>query len=261
MYELMTLADKNKTVKGTDMNERSSRSHTVLCVHASTYIHTHVRTYAHMHTHTHTHTHTNTHTHRYFSCGSRQYAGPKRCRDHCTWWTSQVRSVSPSPMPPANGSKRRATSTSRSRASAACSPRSQRSSSTCPSVTASSPSSCRYPNRTHKETGTRTHTHIRTHTDNKPTSLLQPCLSANGKAMVLMCASPAATSSHETLCTLRFAALISQCQLAKPKRCAFVCLCVFVCMLMHESMHPCSLARAHTHTRSLMLVLVRVRVH
>ena len=54
VYELMTLAEKNKTVKGTDMNERSSRSHTVLCVHASTYIHTLVRTYAHMHTHTHT---------------------------------------------------------------------------------------------------------------------------------------------------------------------------------------------------------------
>jgi hypothetical protein len=28
----MALADKNKTVKGTDMNERSSRSHTVFQV-------------------------------------------------------------------------------------------------------------------------------------------------------------------------------------------------------------------------------------
>ena len=32
VYELMTLADKNKTVKGTDMNARSSRSHTVFQV-------------------------------------------------------------------------------------------------------------------------------------------------------------------------------------------------------------------------------------
>ena len=54
VYELMTLAEKNKTVKGTDMNERSSRSHTVLCVHASIYVHTHTRTHAHTHMHIHT---------------------------------------------------------------------------------------------------------------------------------------------------------------------------------------------------------------
>ncbi len=50
------------------------------------------------------------------------------------------------------------------------------------------------------------------------THLLQPCLSGGGKALVLMALSPAAASAHESLCTLRFAALVSQCHLGKPTK-------------------------------------------
>jgi kinesin family protein C1 len=41
--------------------------------------------------------------------------------------------------------------------------------------------------------------------NSKLTQLLQPCLSGDGKALLLVALSPAAASAHESLCTLRFA--------------------------------------------------------
>jgi len=54
--------------------------------------------------------------------------------------------------------------------------------------------------------------------NSKLTFLLQPCLSGDGKALVLMALSPADTSAHESLCTLRFSSLISQCELGKATK-------------------------------------------
>ena len=55
-----------------------------------------------------------------------------------------------------------------------------------------------------------------------PTNLhllaVQPCLSGDGKAMVLFALSPSESSAHESLCTLRFSSLISQCELGKATR-------------------------------------------
>jgi kinesin family protein C1 len=50
------------------------------------------------------------------------------------------------------------------------------------------------------------------------TRLLQSCLSGDGKALVLFALSPSETSAHESLCTLRFSSLISQCELGKATR-------------------------------------------
>jgi len=50
------------------------------------------------------------------------------------------------------------------------------------------------------------------------TRLLQSCLSGDGKALVLFALSPAEGSAHESLCTLRFSSLISQCELGKASR-------------------------------------------
>jgi kinesin family protein C1 len=54
--------------------------------------------------------------------------------------------------------------------------------------------------------------------NSKLTFLLQPCLSGDGKALVLMALSPAEGSAHESLCTLRFSSLISQCELGKATK-------------------------------------------
>ena len=54
--------------------------------------------------------------------------------------------------------------------------------------------------------------------DTKLTFLLMSCLSGNGKALMLMALSPAEASAHESLCTLRFAKLISQCELGKATK-------------------------------------------
>ena len=50
------------------------------------------------------------------------------------------------------------------------------------------------------------------------TRLLQSCLSGDGKALVLFALSPSESSAHESLCTLRFSSLISQCELGKATR-------------------------------------------
>ena len=42
--------------------------------------------------------------------------------------------------------------------------------------------------------------------------------SGDGKALVLFALSPAEGSAHESLCTLRFSSLISQCELGKASR-------------------------------------------
>ena len=47
---------------------------------------------------------------------------------------------------------------------------------------------------------------------------IQACLSGDGKALVLFALSPAQASAHESLCTLRFSSLISQCELGKATR-------------------------------------------
>ncbi|EKX53615.1 hypothetical protein GUITHDRAFT_58112, partial [Guillardia theta CCMP2712] len=49
--------------------------------------------------------------------------------------------------------------------------------------------------------------------NSKLTFLLQPCFSGDGKALVIFALSPSETSTHESLCTLRFSSLISQCEL------------------------------------------------
>lgn len=54
--------------------------------------------------------------------------------------------------------------------------------------------------------------------NSKLTQLLQPCLSGHGKAFVLFALSPDAASAQESLCTLRFSSLISQCELGKPTK-------------------------------------------
>ncbi|EKX38831.1 hypothetical protein GUITHDRAFT_76865 [Guillardia theta CCMP2712] len=51
--------------------------------------------------------------------------------------------------------------------------------------------------------------------NSKLTFLLQPCLSGDGKALLIANCSPIETSSHETLCTLRFASMVSSCELGK----------------------------------------------
>ncbi len=45
--------------------------------------------------------------------------------------------------------------------------------------------------------------------------LLQPCLSGDGKSLVIANLAPDASSAHESLCTLRFASMVSSCELGK----------------------------------------------
>ena len=60
-----------------------------------------------------------------------------------------------------------------------------------------------------------THVNFR---DSKLTHLMQPCLSGHGKTLMLVNVGPEADNAHETLCSLRFADTVSQCDTGgKPK--------------------------------------------
>ena len=54
--------------------------------------------------------------------------------------------------------------------------------------------------------------------NSKLTFLLQPCLSGDGKALMIANCSPVDSSAHETLCTLRFASMVSSCELGKATK-------------------------------------------
>merc|ERR1719230_663530 len=55
--------------------------------------------------------------------------------------------------------------------------------------------------------------------NSKLTHLLEPCLSGHGKTMMMVNVAPEDDHSHETLCSLRFASQVSQCNTGgKPKR-------------------------------------------
>jgi kinesin family member C1 len=56
--------------------------------------------------------------------------------------------------------------------------------------------------------------------NSKLTFLLQPCLSGDGKALVIANLSPVADSAHESLCTLRFASMVGTCELGKVRAAA-----------------------------------------
>merc|ERR1712139_493189 len=57
--------------------------------------------------------------------------------------------------------------------------------------------------------------------NSKLTHLMEPCLSGQGKTMMLVNVGPEQSNSHETLCSLRFAGQVSQCDTGgKPKRSA-----------------------------------------
>lgn len=57
--------------------------------------------------------------------------------------------------------------------------------------------------------------------DSKLTYLMEPCLSGQGKTLMVVNVAPEESNSHETLCSLRFANQVSQCDTGgKPKRSA-----------------------------------------
>eukprot|EP00310_Coccolithus_braarudii_P022852 CAMPEP_0183346446 /NCGR_PEP_ID=MMETSP0164_2-20130417/11565_1 /TAXON_ID=221442 /ORGANISM="Coccolithus pelagicus ssp braarudi, Strain PLY182g" /LENGTH=643 /DNA_ID=CAMNT_0025517725 /DNA_START=11 /DNA_END=1943 /DNA_ORIENTATION=- len=62
----------------------------------------------------------------------------------------------------------------------------------------------------------RTHVPFR---NSKLTYLMEPCLSGNGKTLMVVNVAPELDNSHETLCSLRFASQVNQCDTGgKPKR-------------------------------------------
>lgn len=57
--------------------------------------------------------------------------------------------------------------------------------------------------------------------NSKLTFLMEPCLSGQGKTLMVVNVGPEDSNSHETLCSLRFASQVSQCDTGgKPKRSA-----------------------------------------
>merc|ERR1719379_3416446 len=55
--------------------------------------------------------------------------------------------------------------------------------------------------------------------NSKLTHLMEPCLSGQGKTLMLVNVSPEQRNAHETLCSLRFAKQVSQCNTGgKPRR-------------------------------------------
>merc|ERR1719517_135525 len=57
--------------------------------------------------------------------------------------------------------------------------------------------------------------------NSKLTHLMEPCLSGQGKTLMLVNVAPEQDNAHETLCSLRFASQVSQCDTGgKPKRSA-----------------------------------------
>lgn len=55
--------------------------------------------------------------------------------------------------------------------------------------------------------------------NSKLTYLMEPCLSGNGKTLMMVTVDPEEGNAHETLCSLRFATQVSQCDTGgKPKR-------------------------------------------
>merc|ERR1712048_551427 len=55
--------------------------------------------------------------------------------------------------------------------------------------------------------------------NSKLTHLMEPCLSGHGKTMMIVNVGPEASNTHETLCSLRFAGQVCQCDTGgKPKR-------------------------------------------
>jgi len=54
--------------------------------------------------------------------------------------------------------------------------------------------------------------------NSKLTHLLSPCLSGDGKTLMMVNLSPTEESYFETLCSLRFAKTVNKCELGRPKK-------------------------------------------